>query len=191
MSKAFLSHSSVQKKLIEDIALRLGRENCVLDKYNFEAGSPTLDSIMKGINQTDLFVLFLSDDALNSEWVKREIYIIENLRNKEFKKKILVFLIDPSIEHTDSRIPLWLREDYNLQVITDEILLYKKISSKLRDIAIENHPYIKKKESIFVGRNNLMEEFEEKYYNIDNIKPSVLIVSGFEELVVANLFCMR
>jgi hypothetical protein len=72
MSKAFLSHSSKQKSLVETIAKRIGRDNCVLDKYNFEAGNPTLDEIIKGIEKTDLFVLFLSDQALNSEWVKKK-----------------------------------------------------------------------------------------------------------------------
>jgi len=182
MSKAFLSHSSLQKPLVEIIAQKLGRDNCVLDKYNFEIGTPTLDSIMHGIAKTDLFVLFISDEALDSAWVQREISIINNLRNADFKKKILIFVIDKTINHQDERIPLWLREEYNLQPVLDPILLFKKIDSKLRDISIASHPYILKRESIFVGRNKLMEEFEEKYYNLENVKPSAIIVSGFEEV---------
>jgi len=182
MSKAFLSHSSVQKPLIEAIAKKLGRDNAVVDKYNFEKGAPTLDSIIQGIEKTDLFVLFLSEEALESEWVQREITIINNLKNKEIQRKILVFVVDEHITHKDIRIPAWLREEYNLNPITDSLILFQKIDSKLRDISIAAHPYIKKKESIFVGRNKLMEEFEEKYYNIDNIKPSAIIVSGFEEV---------
>jgi hypothetical protein len=58
MSKAFLSHSSLQKPLIEKIYKRLGKDNCIIDKYNFEVGTPTLDSIIAGINETDLFVIF-------------------------------------------------------------------------------------------------------------------------------------
>jgi len=182
MSKAFLSHSSVQKPLIESIYKRLGKDNCIIDKYNFEVGTPTLDSIILGIEKTDLFVIFLSDAALNSQWVKYEIEYAKNLRSLELSKRILIFLVDYSIDYTDPRIPEWLSEKYNLKHITDPILLYKKIDSKLRDISIENHPYIKKKEEIFSGRNDLMEEFEKKYYNLENIKPSAIIASGFEEV---------
>jgi len=182
MSKAFLSHSSTQKPLIENIYKRLGKDNCIIDKYNFEPGGPTLDEIIKSIEKTDLFVIFLSDEALNSTWVKYEIDYARNLKNFELSNRILIFLIDYSIDHSDPRIPNWLREKYNLKHISDPILIYKKIDSKLRDISIENHPYIKKKEEIFIGRNDLMEEFEEKYYNLENIKPSAIIASGFEEV---------
>lgn len=182
MSKAFLSHSSTQKPLIESIYRRLGKDNCVIDKYNFEPGTPTLNSIIEGIEKTDLFVIFLSDDALNSEWVKYEIEYAKNLKNLELSNRILIFLVDLTIYHDDKRIPDWLQKKYNLKHITDPILLYKKIDSKLRDISIENHPYVKKKEEIFIGRNLLMEEFEQKYYNLENIKPTAIIASGFEEV---------
>ena len=59
MSRAFFSHSSKQKELVESLVKRIGRDNAVFDKYNFEVGFPTLDEIFKGIEKTDLFILFL------------------------------------------------------------------------------------------------------------------------------------
>ncbi len=38
MSKAFLSHSSKDKPLVEKIARQLGRNNCHYDNLTFEAG---------------------------------------------------------------------------------------------------------------------------------------------------------
>lgn len=42
MAKAFLSHSSKDKPLVEKIGTQLGRNNCYLDSLNFEAGGKTL-----------------------------------------------------------------------------------------------------------------------------------------------------
>ena len=138
MSKAFVSHSSKQKSLAELLVKRLGRDNCILDKYNFEAGAPTLDEIINNIERTDLFVLLLSDEALDSEWVHREINYAKNLKDKTISKQLLILNIDAKTDHKDSRIPDWLREQYNLKPILDPVLIYKKINSKLRDIAISD-----------------------------------------------------
>ena len=180
MSKAFFSHSSKQKTLVEILVKRIGRDNCVLDKFNFEVGGPTLDEIIKGLEKTDLFVLFLSEEALKSEWVEKEIRYAKNLKDKDISKQLLILNIDPSIKYDDIRIPVWLTKEYNLKTIIDPVLIYKKINSKLRDISILSHPFIAKKEEIFIGRNDVMNEFEKKYYNIDLNKPSVIIASGFE-----------
>ncbi len=182
MAKAFLSHSSAQKILVTSIADKLGLDNCVLDKYHFQPGEPTLQEIFKTIDESDLFVLFLSNEALNSDWVKNEIEYANTLQNSMVKRRLLLFLIDKSISHTDPRIPNWLKDHYNLKPITDGVLLYKKIDSKLRDIDIEKYPHIKAKEEIFVGRNDLMDEFESKYYNLENTKPTCIIASGLEEV---------
>ena len=72
--KAFLSHSSRDKEpYVRIVANKLGPENCHYDEWTFEAGLKTLDEIQKGLDTTDLFVLFLSDTSLNSEWVQQEI----------------------------------------------------------------------------------------------------------------------
>ncbi len=182
MPKTFLSHSSVQHDLVKRIANKLGYDNCVLDEYHFSEGEPTLSQIFDKIDQSDLFVIFLSDEALNSNWVKREIDYQNTIKDPGISRRLLIFLVDKRIAHNDNRIPEWLRKQYNIQEVLDEIHLYKKIDSKVRDIALEKYPHIKIKEEIFVGRNQLMDEFEEKYYSLDNIKPSCIIASGFEEV---------
>ena len=48
MAKAFLSHSSRDKVLVEKIATKLGKNNCHYDKFTFEAGNITLDENIKG-----------------------------------------------------------------------------------------------------------------------------------------------
>ncbi|SHN45341.1 toll/interleukin-1 receptor domain-containing protein [Chitinophaga sp. CF418] len=180
MSKAFISHSSVQKPLVETLIRRIGRDNCIVDKYNFEAGQPTLDLIIQGIERTDLFVLLISNEALNSTWVQDEIKFARNLRDKDIARQLLLLNIDPNISHMDDRIPDWLRKEYNLKPIPHPALIYKKISSKLRDVTIHAHPLVEKMEEIFIGRRDVMDEFDRKYFNIKLTKPSVITASGFE-----------
>ena len=73
MNKVFLSHSSKQKPFVSAIAKKLGKNNIIYDEYTFEAAEITLDEIYKGIDQTGIFVFFISKESLESEWVKKEI----------------------------------------------------------------------------------------------------------------------
>lgn len=71
--RAFLSHSSVDKAFVEQVAENLGREFCVFDKYCFHAGDDLVDSIEKGMARSSLLVLFASAEALKSDWVRLEL----------------------------------------------------------------------------------------------------------------------
>ncbi|MFY0653209.1 MAG: TIR domain-containing protein [Cyclobacteriaceae bacterium] len=180
MSRAFLSHSSKQKELVKKIAANLGKANCVFDEYEFESGMPILDEILTGLDRTELFVIFISDDSLNSEWVQKEITQAQRKFEENNSKKILPILIDKSIDViNDSRIPEWLKS-YLLKPYSDHFIISKKISQRLREISFEQNPLFKAKESLFVGRNSLFEDFESKVYSLKDEKPSSIIVSGLE-----------
>lgn len=182
MARAFISHSSAQGELIKRIGKKIGLDNCVIDKYHFSSGEPILSEIIKGIESTDLFVLCLSNEALNSDWIKREIEHAYSTNYSEFLNRILVINLDPTISYTDSRLPNWIPKSFDLKPITDEIWIVKKIESKLRDISIENDPKIKKKEEIYVGRNDLMNDFERRFHQLNGKKPTCIIVSGLENV---------
>ena len=75
MAKAFLSHRSKNKKrYVEIVARNLGQKNSIYDAISFEEGMKNYEEIIHGLDKTDLFVLFISDDSLNSEWVQNEIF---------------------------------------------------------------------------------------------------------------------
>lgn len=124
MNRVFLSHSSKQKELVRKVASNLGKAQCVFDGYEFESGMSLLDDIIRGIRNTEIFVLFISDDALNSDWVKKEITLAKLDHDSNKKKKIFPILIDKSISISgDSRIPEWFKE-YLLKPITDPFIIY-------------------------------------------------------------------
>jgi hypothetical protein len=181
MAKAFLSHSSKDKELVEKIAIQLGKNNCHYDRFTFEAGNITLDEIFKGLDDTDVFVLFISNDALDSEWVDKEIRQAKILNSDNRIDRIFPIIIDKRINHNDSRIPDWIRKPYNLKVFDNQVIILKKIRQLLRESNFKQYAHLREINDLFVGRNDIMQEFERKLVNIDNSKPTCIIASSFFE----------
>lgn len=179
MAKAFLSHSSKSKTLVAKIAAQLGKNNCHYDQLTFEAGNLTIKEIFKGLEDTDVFVLFISEPALESKWVKKEITTAKQLLSKNIIERIFPIIIDKSIDHTDDRIPEWIRKPYNLKVFDNEVIILKKIKQLLRESNFHKYAHLRAINDLFVGRNDIMEEFERKIINIENIKPTCIIASSF------------
>lgn len=182
MPKAFLSHSSSDKKKFVDIVARqLGKQRINYDKFTFEEGMKSIEEIEKGLKQSDLFVLFLSDKALNSSWVKKELKMARmNMEEKQLSR-IYPIIIDASITHADPRIPKWMKE-YNLKYASKPTTVTRRIKQRLREISWNFHPRLKEKEKIFVGRNDLVKQFEERIDSIDLPVPFCVVASGFSKI---------
>lgn len=179
MIKAFLSHSSKDKEnYVRNVANWLGKENIVYDEFTFEEGEKTLDQIMDGLGESELFVLFISNSALDSKWVKKEITESKHLHDSGKILKILPIIIDSTINHEDKRIPKWLREDYNLQPIMRARTAASRIKNHLYKISWQKHPKLEKINSLFVGRNDKLEEFEERINDYSKKKPTAIFASG-------------
>lgn len=179
MSKAFLSHSSSNKDLVEKIAKQLGKDNCHYDSLTFEAGHQTLDEIFKGLEDTDIFVLFISEKSLESDWVKKEITGAKKLLGKNVIERIFPLIIDKTISHNDPRIPDWVKKPYNIRYFENEVLILKKIRQFLRESNFRKFSHLRELNDLFVGRHDLMQEFERKLVTIDNTKPTCIIASSF------------
>lgn len=190
MSKAYLAHSSKNKCFIEPIANKLGPQRCVYDKLTFEEGMITVEEIAKALNQTDIFVLFISSDALESEWVKTELSKALNLKLEGFIKKIYPIIIDPEVTQFDKRIPLWLREGYNLQYCGKTSAAINKIDQKLRETKINFDPTAKERSNLFIGRNDLVGVFERRYGLFDSEPLACLNAGGIRGLGRRS-FCLH
>lgn len=183
MVKCFLSHSSSDKKsYIEIVALKLGYHKCVYDEFTFEEGMKSLDEILKWLKKSDLFVIFLSNDSLNSDWVNREIIEAKTELDKGEIKKIFPILIDKNITYLDDRIPDWMRQEYNLKFISRPVVAARRIEQRLKEISWENHPRLKDRKKIFVGRNDLISSFEERIDDFDKPTPTCIIASGIKDI---------
>jgi len=192
MNKVFLSHSSKNKKeYVRIVAEKLGAENIEYDEWSFEEGEKTTEEIEKRIDNSDLFALFISNDSLDSGWVEKEIVrAIKQLEAGRIKK-IYPIIIDPTINYSDSRIPEFLRENYNLKFISRPSIAARRILSKLRELHWEKPDLINRK-NIFVGRNGLLNSFEERIDDIDLPKPICIIASGIPKIGRSSLlrYCL-
>jgi hypothetical protein len=183
LAKAFLSHSSIDKKsYVEIVARQLGYDNCIYDELTFEEGMKSIEEIEKRLSRTDIFAIFLSDSALNSKWVKLELEKAHELLNNGDIKRIFPLIIDNNIDYYDKRIPHWMRKEYNLKYVSKPTIATRRIKQRLREISWQIHPLIKEKEKIFVGRNDLIRQFEERIDNFDKTTPLCFIASGIEKI---------
>lgn len=181
MDKIFLSHSSKDKPYVSYIAEHLGKDKCVYDAMCFEAGMKNLDEIFREMGKTSIFVIFISENSLESPWVKKELAIADERLNHDSKKFLQIFpiIIDPAISHNDSRIPDFLKTgfgSYNIKVITSNIVAYRKIKNLQRKHVLENDLLLQKIDNCFYGRDEEISSFKKAFDSREGIK--VLVASG-------------
>ena len=86
---AFLSHSSKDKAFIRQLAADLTKNNVTvwLDEQMIKVGDSIADKISQGLAESDYFLVALSDNSVQSEWVKKELNhaLISEIEEKEVK----------------------------------------------------------------------------------------------------------
>ena len=177
--KAFISHSHHQSSFAVELVELLGRDNCILDKYDFEPALKTLEEVYRGIDQSSIFVLLLSKEALyDSKWVQIEIEHARHNYNVKQLDLFLPYIIDEIIGIED--IPDWMSRDecFNLRRMQSPKMLAKDIEEKKRRLVWRNKPMIKARETAFVGRNEDIDAFQNIIYSEAAKKIRGLIVSG-------------
>lgn len=180
MNKAFLSHSSSDKDFVRKVYKEVGAARCIFDECCFENGKSIIDEIVKGISNTDLFVLFISNDSLNSEWVQKEIILADNFVNAHEKKMILPILIDSGIKpDKDSRIPEWMKA-YLMKPCHKEYTAASMIREALRELEYLTNPTYAAKRNLFIGRYREREEMEEALEQSIDPHYRSIIVNGLE-----------
>jgi hypothetical protein len=71
--KAFLSHATPDKSYVDRVAEFLGRESVLYDRFSFDHGSEFSKEIIRGLDKTAVFVLFLSKHSIGRLWVDFEL----------------------------------------------------------------------------------------------------------------------
>lgn len=182
MNKVFLSHSSKQKGYVEVIANKLGKLNIIYDAWSFEAGSKTLDEIYQGIDSSGIFVFFISNESLESDWVGKEIIRAEEYIKNGKLNRFLPFLIDQTVKHSDDRIPQWIKDEYNLKYISKPTKCHDLIRQSLRLVSWDISPKKRQVEQLFIGRTTQIKQYEERIYDFDKPIPTSIIVSGMPSI---------
>lgn len=183
MDKVFLSHSSVDKPYVRYIADLLGKDRCVFDEMCFEAGMKNLDEIFRGIGECGIFVVFISDASLESDWVKQELSLAEGRLHHDQSKLSQIFpiIVDENITHKDPRIPEFMRsgfDSYNLRVITRKEIAYRKIQAQLTKRLLLKDRAFQSRYSTFYGRDKEVAQFKLSFDSGNPIK--CIVASGIE-----------
>ena len=149
--RAFLSHSSANKRIVVAVHDALEKDATWLDRAEIEWGSPFLEKIAEGIRSATDFVLFWSAEAAESEWVRLEINMafIQALREKAIRLRVIVLDATP--------LPLYLQPFQAFSVIGSsdparEII--EKLSPLLREP-------IRSTRAKFVNRHQEIAKIEE------------------------------
>ena len=86
---AFLSHSSKDKAFVRQLAADLTRHNVTvwLDEQRIKVGDSIADKVSQGLAESDYFLVALSDNSVQSVWVKKELNqaLISEIEEKEVK----------------------------------------------------------------------------------------------------------
>lgn len=173
MNKAFLSHSSLDKEFVRAVANDLGRQFCLFDEQVFDSGATFRNSIEKHLDDSSIFVLFASAEALKSIWVKLEIDEAWYRHLEGRLSKALVFIIDASVSYDD--IPPWLRRAKISKTNTAKFVA-REIRQHLEEIIrVEQHPF-------FEGRTDDLGQLQKLMRPIGEPAPRVVGIYGLPNI---------
>lgn len=103
MIKAFISHSSKQKKdFVEPLVELLGRDSCIIDCYDFQAGYETLEQIYNQMEKCSILVFLVSNESLESDWCKKELARAYDKLNNSDQLRFWPFIIDENVKIEDT-----------------------------------------------------------------------------------------
>ena len=172
--KAFLSHSSIDKDIVVAVHDALEKDATWLDRAEIEWGDLFLEKIAQGITAATDFVLFWSENASKSEWVRLEVNMafIQALRHKAIRLRVVTLDATP--------LPLYLQPFHSFAVAGAAEPL-KEILSKLYPLLREP---IRSTRARFVNRHSEISRIEEA---IDNPEFFSVWVIGFAGIGKSSL----
>lgn len=94
MNRAFLSHNSFDKDFVEEVFNKLGAARSVYDAETFKTCCDLPAQIRNGLEDCDVYVLFLSKASIDSGWVKAEQDLAHELQARWKLKSVLIFQLD-------------------------------------------------------------------------------------------------
>lgn len=104
--KMFFSYSTRDADLVRAVVSHLGRPFVTIDYLAFETGDDLIAAIEKAIHEASIFVLFVSRNALESDWVRAETAAARYEYALGRLARVLVYLTDDSLRST--HLPPWL-----------------------------------------------------------------------------------
>ncbi len=118
--RVFISHSSQDKVFAGLVAARLREHDMEpwIDTARISVGDDIFDTLGDGLKASDVFVFLLSNAALQSGWVEREVKFAAKRQIKENHILILPFIID----ETPVEVMPWFLASLNVRRVRADAL---------------------------------------------------------------------
>jgi hypothetical protein len=174
--KAFLSHSSKDKKLVSAVFSEIGRMYCEMDEYTFESGLPNWRVIEQAFDRCSLFVLFASENSIAADWVQREAKEAFKRLEKGKIKRILVVL--PEVENLKTFVPENLQGQAAIIGLKKAKPIARAIQRHLIDLSTQDQRGMMVGNS-FIGREPELDALKKQLLDPSKRVTSV-VVSGRE-----------
>ena len=143
------------------------------------------EEITAHINASNIFVLMLSDMALNSKWVIQEARLVHSKFLDEDDIVFIPFIIDNKITHNDARFDekglKWIKRFLVVPENSPSIVA-RIIRRKLRETIWGNEPTIKERDKLFFGRDADMNSIRLKLYGFPSTQKRAIIISGLPHI---------
>ncbi|MGQ7956577.1 TIR domain-containing protein [Pseudomonas sp. SP16.1] len=165
MSKAFLSHNSFDKDFVGEVFDKLGALRAVYDKETFRRNCDLTEQIRSGLNDCQVYVLFLSKAALESGWVSNELDIAHELKTRWSINKFLIFQLD---EANWASLPAWASRYVTSCPPSPEQVALRIRDELEKDMAPPQTPY---------GRDEDIRALNEAVLELEN-PPKFIFLSG-------------
>ena len=94
MNKVFLSHSSMDKSFVREVYNSLGAARAVFDEATFNHSGYIINEIDTHLKECSIFCIFLSSNAIQSNWVKGELNRARELMAEGKINKLIIFRLD-------------------------------------------------------------------------------------------------
>lgn len=168
--KAFLCHSSVDKRYVDIVANRLGRARVEYDLMTFEPMVDFRDSIREALGRSEILVFFASQASLGSTWVKYEIQSADELVRQGRLRSAAAIVIDDATAVSD--LPSWMRQA-RVDRVRRPTRAARIVSQHLhRSRGLDDIP-------LFIGRERFMAEFSKVLIGrLDELPPRTIVLHG-------------
>ncbi len=167
MVKAFLSHSSADKKIVRKIKNRIQRFWTYFDEDCFNPGEDFRTAITERLSDTNLFVLFVSQNSLNSSWVRFEMDEAwwQTVQRKNIT--ILVLTLEP-ISPLD--LPYWMRK-----AKFEPVRTVNHAAQLIKSILLDSIPIYK---PVYMGREEDTANFYREIAQYEGCHPNIFVITG-------------
>lgn len=190
--RVFLSHSKSDKVFIEKIAndLRSARIDVWYDEWEIPSGDSFRRQIVKGIDESDLFFVYLTPNSVLSYWVQHE-FDTAFVKQANSNRNVLALFVDSEdtrkMVPTDLQslhAPIFNEEDYikpfsqlisrAWESYSDRLVqenseksktIHLELENKIKDLELE---IVRKSSAELYDTDHILQELNEKIYEIDD-----------------------